>query len=280
MRVRVYSDLHFEFHRDKGKSFVALLDPRGVDLLVLAGDITKMKVGFLPTLTLFRQKFQCPIVYVHGNHEFYESSRERVTRSTREAVQRLRGVYWLDNDIVEIEGRRILGTPLWYPKSRPPETMISTQEEWDRGLQRYYHPKAKKVVDEVWPDFCSSEGWEKWIYKENEKATQFLLDNMREGDIVVTHMLPSRQLIAPQWERAPTNAFFVTDLTPIIVERKPALWCFGHTHESIDTALGQTRAVCNPFGYVPKEINPNFDEHKNVDLDPLTIQTVPDTTGA
>ena len=39
MRLQLLSDLHFEFHRDGGRSFVDSLDPGGIDVLVLAGDI-------------------------------------------------------------------------------------------------------------------------------------------------------------------------------------------------------------------------------------------------
>jgi predicted phosphodiesterase len=39
MHIQLLSDLHFEFHADHGQSFVESLDPRGVDVLVLAGDI-------------------------------------------------------------------------------------------------------------------------------------------------------------------------------------------------------------------------------------------------
>jgi predicted phosphodiesterase len=71
MRIQILSDLHFEFHRDNGRSFVETLDPAGVDALVLAGDIS---VGDdLPeALGLLCRRFHdAAVIYVHGNHEFY-----------------------------------------------------------------------------------------------------------------------------------------------------------------------------------------------------------------
>ena len=60
MRVRVYSDIHVEFMADMGNSFIKSLNPEGVDVLCLAGDICNMSVGFFDTLKLFREQFKCP----------------------------------------------------------------------------------------------------------------------------------------------------------------------------------------------------------------------------
>ena len=103
LRIRLLSDLHFEFHADQGKEFVSKLDPRGVNVLILAGDITKMRLGFDRTLGMFRRQFPgVPLVFVTGNHEFHESDRKTVVRGIKDAVSKLQGVYWLDCDVVEI----------------------------------------------------------------------------------------------------------------------------------------------------------------------------------
>ena len=40
-------------------------------------------------------------------------------------------------------------------------------------------------------DFKAISDFADWVYVENVRAQKFLTDNMREGDIVVTHMLPT-----------------------------------------------------------------------------------------
>ena len=40
MKLQIMSDLHLEMHADRGAEFIRELDPTGVDVLVLAGDIT------------------------------------------------------------------------------------------------------------------------------------------------------------------------------------------------------------------------------------------------
>ena len=43
------------------------------------------------------------------------------------------------------------------------------------------------------------------------------------------------------------------------IERyEPALWVHGHMHDSFDYRLGRTRVVCNPRGYFPHQLNPDF----------------------
>ncbi|MGB7300500.1 MAG: metallophosphoesterase, partial [Burkholderiaceae bacterium] len=79
--------------------------------------------------------------------------------------------------------------------------------------------------------------------------------------VVVTHFAPSRKSIHPQFADSPLNACFVSDLEAHILRWQPDLWVHGHTHNSFDYSVGQTRVVCNPRGYAPGGDleNPLFD---------------------
>ena len=240
--ILLLSDLHFEFMADKGRSFVDSLDPSNVDVLVLAGDIAgASSIG--RALTAFSARFpKAEILYVEGNHEFYNSNRKDVQRTLQNInwlplgmpPEVKNNVHWLKNSIFKHEGQRFLGTTLWFPQ-------------------------ARRSLEEAWSDFNFIADFKDWVYEENKKAVEFLKDNLCEGDAVITHYLPSPACIAPRWQEEPTNCFFVTDLTSLIEERKPALWLFGHTHTSIDVKVGSTRLICNPFGYVNIDENPSFD---------------------
>jgi len=39
---------------------------------------------------------------------------------------------------------------------------------------------------------------------------------------------------------------------------RAALWVHGHMHESFDYEIYGTRVVCNPRGYEPEALNPDF----------------------
>jgi Icc-related predicted phosphoesterase len=269
INVRVLSDLHFEFHADGGKEFVRGLDPRGVDVVVLAGDITKMRLGFDKTLGLFRERFPASeIVFIPGNHEYHECDLATVTRGLKHSVSKLQGVHWLDCNAVKIGGRRFLGTTLWYGKSPAPKhpLLLSTDDEWGRGIIRTVNEKG--VVEAPYADFEVIPSLAQWNQQEHERAMSFLEANVREGDIVVTHFLPTRRSTPEKFRTALSNCFFVAaELEGFIEERKPALWIHGHTHTSCDYRIGPTRVVCNPFGYQSQgELNSDFDEGLTVSV--------------
>ena len=106
LRALVVSDLHFEFHADAGRSFVADLRD-DVDVVLLAGDLTDSS-GLTDALDVVARRFTCPIVYVHGNHELYGSNREAVVAATARAAKEHANLSWLDNGVTVIAGRRIL----------------------------------------------------------------------------------------------------------------------------------------------------------------------------
>ncbi len=82
MKLQIMSDLHFEMHADGGAGFIRELDPTGVDVLVLAGDIT-MARQYEDLASVFKplaQKYP-HVLYVPGNHEYYKSSPTDVARN-------------------------------------------------------------------------------------------------------------------------------------------------------------------------------------------------------
>lgn len=86
--------------------------------------------------------------------------------------------------------------------------------------------------------------------------------------VVVTHFAPTQLSIHPRFADSPLNACFVSELEENIARWQPALWMHGHTHDSFDYRVGNTRMVCNPRGYSKEDINENplFDPHFVVEL--------------
>lgn len=238
MRVAYVSDLHLEFHRDAGGAFVASLNPAIADVLVVAGDLA-VADGIGPALdSICSRYWPRPVVYVHGNHELYGTTRERTIAITEEAAARHRNLRWLDCSVTEIDGRRFVGAPLWFGR----------------------HPDGA-LLNAAMNDFREIQGLEEWVYEENARAREFFARELRNGDIAVSHHLPSQASVAPRWRGSPLNPFFVSDVEDTIRARQPALWIHGHTHDSVDTMVGSTRVLCNPFGYVRVEENRAFDEN-------------------
>ena len=108
MRIRVLSDLHLE---------VRPLSLPGVeaDLVVLAGDIGNGAAG----IEWAREQFDVPVLFVAGNHEYYEGEFHAVQQSLRAAAAGS-NVHLLDCDVLTLGGVRFLGCSLWTDYSLAP----------------------------------------------------------------------------------------------------------------------------------------------------------------
>ncbi len=136
-------------------------------------------------------------------------------------------------DTVTISGVRFVGCTLWYD-----------------------------AVDPDWSDFRHIRGGWTELSSQHQYDTKFLRQNVQEGDVVVTHMLPSWMSVHPRYAGDNDNRFFVVNQEELMDERSPSLWLHGHTHDSFDYVWSKTRVVCNPLGYVAMgETNSRFDEN-------------------
>lgn len=242
------SDLHLEFGWGRGDNFLSTLEPDGVDVLILAGDIcvARNMVGAIGALCRLYE--DSTVIWVHGNHEFYQSDRDTVHRLSKQCVEQNPNLRWLDGSIVEVKGQRFLGATLWF-KDTP-----------DVGRLKY-----------DLNDFHVISGFEKWVYVENEKAQQFFSTEIRPGDIVITHHLPTDGSVAFQYKGDPGNIFYLCDVSGTIVKNAPKLWIHGHTHESCDYGVqcadgSVCRVVCNPRGYWRQQLNHRFKKDLVLDV--------------
>jgi len=225
------SDLHFEHMPDYGRSLFESLDARGADALVLAGDVLSLK---LPDLALeaFRKFVDAygRVLYVPGNHEFYRTSPRWGAAVLQVIEAELPGFRVLEaGRAVELDGVRFLGGTMWFPPHR-----------------------LDRVLRVALNDFAFIEGFTPWVWEQNRALTDFFERELRQGDVVVTHHLPSPRSSPPFFRDTPLEIFFVSDQESLIERRKPRAWLHGHTHRACSYRLGETEVRCNPKGY-PRE---------------------------
>jgi len=238
LTLQIASDLHLEQHRDHGRSFIEQLDPAGVDILILAGDILSWRFATqaMQILALFAAKYR-HVIYVPGNHELWGEKPGATMALLGKELMALPNVHLLNNSIFELEGQRFIGGPMWFPQWGP----------------------LADVMTHEFNDFSQIPGFRTWAPQENYKFHLYMQKNLREGDVVLTHYLPSYKSVAARYKGSPSNSFFVSEADQLIHARSPALWVHGHTHESCDYSIDKTRVVCNPFGY-PFELNKKYVE--------------------
>ena len=238
MKALVLSDLHFEFHRDGGLSFLDSLP--SADIALCPGDISSAH-GIEEALSLLANMYR-HVIFTFGNHEFYGDTIPNVKRRVHQLAERIvedeayGTLHVLDNSTCNIGDQRFVGTTLWFRNDVE------------------NHIYANRLSDFSFIKDSES------IYDENEKSIEFLNDTLVEGDIVLTHHLPTPLSISPRFAKSEFNRFFLCDVSELIQERKPKLWVHGHTHDSCDYTFGETRVLCNPFGYVRVDENPKFDD--------------------
>lgn len=256
MNIQLLSDIHTERHHDQGLAWANDLDPAGVDV-VIAGDLCYAK-ALIAVLGALCQRFK-HVVYVLGNHEFYGKvlSKEPLKVKLGPARSTVLGYlshlgdtypnfHFLENSHTTIDGQRFIGCSLWFPHRR--ENPLFYSHIWDFDLIRDY-------LD--------------WVYDVNKASQAFLNEQVQKDDVVVTHYLPHWEGVHRRWrgaKGAALNRFFLCDMAPLIERVQPKLWLFGHTHDSIDTKVGDTRLVCNPFGYLDHDENEHFDPELFIEI--------------
>jgi len=236
--IQLLSDLHLEFQPDNGYDFLVRLDPAGVDVLVVAGDIHS-NCKFLGSSLLSLCAMYPQVLFVIGNHDYYGSTPPQVHHQLRSLSQFVDNFHWLHNSTVELNGVSFAGTPLWFPKPTNPLVMM------DR-----FHIN----------DFNLIRGFEPWVYDEHQKAMKFLRKEGPGADVIVTHHIPSELCVSPRFKGSPLNHYFVTDLTDEIYRWQPKAWLFGHSHDRTHRRLKKTLMACNPLGY-PQEEGPEVRGH-------------------
>ncbi len=262
MRIRVLSDLHIDF----GGGPVP--PGAGEDLVVLAGDVCEGVAGIEWAVQAFPRT---PIVFVPGNHEYYEAEMTACLDEIRAAATRLAPgrLHVLDRQAVVIDGIRFIGATLWtdYRLFGGTQDAVRAAMDYSRPILLDYRRILVKAET----------GGDRYLTPEDTvrlhgPARQYVTLALASGDpartVVVTHHGPHPRSVAPQFATDLTSAGFISDLGPLM--GRAAVWIHGHTHVSFDYGQAGTRIVCNPRGYCSRDgtrcENPDFAWDKIVEV--------------
>ncbi len=240
-RLLILSDIHTEFHADCGKSFFESFKDADYDVAVIPGDISDNQ-NLSQSLEYLGDNLK-EVVFTKGNHECWGSSIKKTDDLIRNFCNKKSNLHYLEKDSVVINGQRFSGCTLWF-KEVPMTAVLG------RG----------------WSDFLKIKDFNKDVWDENNKSIKFLNDEVQDDDVVLTHYLTSEKCVSNRFKNDPYNIFFVCPIDDIIWKKQYKLSVHGHTHDSCDTNLGLTRIVCNPFGYVGNQLNPNYIENLIIEV--------------
>jgi Icc-related predicted phosphoesterase len=231
MRLQLISDLHTEFYENVLEMCLSIEIVPDLDFLVIAGDL----VSGMQSLEEVRAAFSFfakkakHVLYVYGNHEYYNSSGPATEFRIKSVVPA--NVHILDNNEITLEGIHFYGGAMWFTR------VINPLDDLNKfGMS----------------DFTLIQGLESWVYKTNAQFTDRGRSLVKPETIVITHHLPHPQSINPRFRGSSLNPWFLCDQTRMIAINKPRFWLHGHTHDACDYFVYNTHVICNPYAY-PRE---------------------------
>lgn len=277
MKIKLVSDLHLEF------ADITINNDQDAQVLILSGDImiaedlyrhpAIAKIANDPALQnlgirqerakMFRDFLRrCSesfehVIYVAGNHEFYDGRWVASLDHLHEECARYYNVYFLEDEIKKIDDVTFIGCTLWTDVNKGnPRAMYHLQSMMtdfhvirhdDLGYTRL---RPAHTIDR------------------HRRSVEYIR-TMIEGKwdekfVVVGHHGPTHLSIHELYKDDEfMNSGYVSDLSEFILDHPQIkLWTHGHTHYPMDYMMGETRVVCNPRGYAGYEpdhgFNPNL----------------------
>ena len=248
MRIQYASDIHLEF---RGGPFPALLKPVA-PILVLAGDVGRSdKPEYSNFLRYCSRNWEHTVV-IAGNHEYYNdrtkdwysrfsphTMKQRIEMCLGAATE-FQNVYFLQQGRKVIDGVAFLGATLWTDLRDPKDALTAETRMSD------FHVITENGAAPITAADVNRWHWEDrgWLLREIAACAE-----EARPAVVVTHHLPSFQLIASRFAGAGRiNAAVASDVEELI--RPPvAAWIAGHTHVGVHAHINGVQVCVNPVGY-------------------------------
>jgi hypothetical protein len=253
MLFQYVSDIHLEFH-DKHNTgslqpdmFVKPVAP----YLVLAGDIGIPELKSYPVFLNWCSSNWKHVFLVAGNHEYYnvrcplKSDMATKKEQIRGVCETLPNVHFLDCSSYYLpeENLRILGCTLW---SEIPDCIREKVITYTNDARQILHQKDTPFIPSAMSDTHLKE--KQWL---NQEIHQCELTN--EKCLVITHYLPSFQLIHEKYKGHSMNACFASECDDLF--RPPVVaWICGHTHTGMRLRIHGVPCVINPYGYPHEDV--------------------------
>lgn len=262
MKIQFASDLHLEM---QGNSRWIKHNPLEVtgDVLVLAGDII-----YLGNENLLRHPFwkwasenYKQVLVVPGNHEFYDGFDIGQLHDgwTLEILPNVRYYY---NSVVWIENVEFILSTLWA------EIKLKNAFVCEQGINDFFRIIANgKRLDYT----RFNEEHKKCVDFISKVCSSPLPDGYRR--IIVSHHLPSFQLMDQQYKDSPLNGAFVSEQSDVVDASGADYWIFGHSHSNTSTQIGRCKCVSNQRGYVAYGEGLSFDVGMTIICDGISTSS-------
>jgi UDP-2,3-diacylglucosamine pyrophosphatase LpxH len=183
---------------------------------------------------------QQPVIYVPGNHDYYGFDFDAENAAGRAAAAQLQNIYLLDRDTVVIDGIAFLGATLWTDYQLFGASTEAAMQRAEKTMNDH------RLITRYGRNWRASDA-----VAEHELSRNWLeqqLDARGDAFVIVTHMAPSLESIAPRYQSDLLTAAFASNLDHLA--GRATLWVHGHTHIGCDYRHRGCHVINNPRGYV------------------------------
>lgn len=252
LSIQYASDLHLEFAENSRYLEEHPLQVTG-DVLVLAGDTCYLGKNCArhPFWDWAANNYR-QVVAIPGNHEFYDGYDLDALQEGWSYPLRQNAAFCY-NKVLHLGDTDVILSTLW-GYIRMEDAFITQQRVNDFRKIR----SSGRMLD-----FAR-------FNEEHIRCFHFLrrsiLESTAKHIVVVTHHLPSYELMSAEFKASPLNGAFVVELGGFIAASEVDYWIYGHSHRNIDIPIGGTRCVSNQLGYVRADEHRYFDTAKSITI--------------
>ena len=259
VKLRYISDLHLEYYHLRKLSLPQIEPELSSECLALCGDIgNPLFPNYKYFLEDMANKFS-KVFIISGNHEYYQPKENLIKQNidqTDQLISKLcesfNNVYYLNNNSHEINNKlTIIGTTFWSNIFENRETIRHSVNDYN---YIYFGDRMFDIDDSTRLNFINS----KWIESEISKA-----NHLGKKLVVLTHHLPSYDLIIPKYKGHFASCCFANHLDYLIKDPVVA-WLCGHSHSSIQTRINGVYCGINAVGYQKQQTG--FDYNQSVEI--------------
>lgn len=271
MRFSVASDIHLEFGN------IDLRNESKADVLILAGDIIiahelkfitdENKVNSRTWNFFYHVSNQFDkVIYIMGNHEHYRGDFAFTEQKIRDFLKDFPNVIFLEKSAIEIGDTMFIGATMWTNFNKNDELMKLVA---DKSMNDFRIIQNSNKMVNYRQTYITEKGEERTrpatrpgtfraqdAYEDNCKAIEYFTEMLKTHNkvVMVTHHSPSMLSVHEKYKGSNLN-YAYSSANELFVMNHPQIkyWVHGHTHESFDYMLGDTRIVCNPRGYIGYE---------------------------
>jgi predicted phosphohydrolase len=251
-KLQYISDLHLEYLKEIPKIKPA------ADELALLGDIgNPFKQNYYEMLTYASYNWN-KVYLITGNHEYWQDDKtmDEVDDHIDNLVSNHKNIYFLNNRChIANPEYTILGTSLWSNIYNEPKKLFGD----DISILVQNHDNTTRYIN--WNDinglFYNNKKWlsdQLAMIKNTNKDIDNNKRNKQIKCIVLSHHLPSYQLIHKKFMKSPYQDRFASNLDDLIAD-PVAAWLCGHSHITMNININNIPCAINAYGYSKQ--NPN-----------------------